>query len=157
MFTQTQVHSLAALLFVLIGPFQFNPSFRNTNPVLHKRLGYVFVAATIVTAVTGATTMPNVSELGPISLLMSRFMGPLTLIDLAISINAARKKDFQKHRRYMLRSAAIGYVTFSMCRSTFGINCARLLGLIVFYSSCVHSYCQTTESNMIVDLGNLGS
>lgn len=157
MFTQSQVHSLAALLFVLIGPFQFNPSVRNKNPGLHRRLGYVFVMATIVTAVSGATTMPMVSELGPIALTLSRFMGPLTLIDLAISVNAARKKDFQKHRRYMLRSAAIGYVTFSMCRSEFGMNCARLLGLIVFYSSCVHSCCQTTESNMIVDLGNLCS
>jgi len=104
-----QVHSSAALLFVLIGPFQFNPSFRNKNPVLHRWLGYVFVMATIVTAVSGATTMPKVSELGPIALTLSRFMGPLTLIDLAISVNAARKKDFQKHRRYMLRSAAIGY------------------------------------------------
>lgn len=157
MFTQSQVHSLAALLFMLIGPFQFNPSFRNKNPVFHKRLGYVFVMATIVTAVTGATRMANVSELGPIAVLLSRFMGPLTLIDLAISVNAARKKDFQKHRRYMLRSAAIGYVTILMCRSNFGMNCARLLDLIVFYSSCVHSYCQTTESNMIVDLGILGS
>lgn len=74
----------------------------------------MFVMATIVTAVTGATSMANVSELGPIARMLSRFMGPLTLIDLAISVNAARKKDFQKHRRYMLRSAAIGYVTFSM-------------------------------------------
>lgn len=115
---------------MLIGPVQFSPSVRNKNPVLHRRLGYVFVGATLVAAVTGATSMANVSELGRIALFMSRIMGPLTVIYLAISVNAARNKDFQKHRRYMLRSAVIGYVKFSICRSNTGMmNCARLLGL----------------------------
>lgn len=91
-----------------IGPFQFNTAFRNEHPVIHKRLGYTFAVCTIVTAVTGATTMREASELGPIAVGMTPFMSAATLISLAISIHAARHKQFQSHRRWMLRSAAIG-------------------------------------------------
>ncbi|KAG0563777.1 hypothetical protein KC19_8G058200 [Ceratodon purpureus] len=104
-----QIHAAAALLFVAIGPFQFNTSFRNNHPVLHKRFGYVFAACTVITAVTGATTMSKVTELPPIVKTLSPFMSIGTLIALTISINAARNKNFQTHRRWMMRSAAIGY------------------------------------------------
>lgn len=104
-----QIHAAAALAFVTIGPLQFNPSFRNKFPVAHKRLGYAFAACTVITAVTGGTSMLKATELGPIAVAMTPFMSISTLTALAISINAARNKDFGRHRRWMLRSAAIGY------------------------------------------------
>lgn len=103
-----QVHATAALLFVAIGPFQFNASFRNKHPVLHKRLGYTFAACTVVTAVSGGTSlMLKATELGPIAKAVSPFMAVGALVSLAISIASARNKRFQSHRRWILRSAAI--------------------------------------------------
>lgn len=103
-----QIHATAALLFLAIGPFQFNKAFRNEHPVMHKRLGYTFAACTIITAVTGATTMREASELGPIAVGMAPFMSAGTLVALAMAIHAARCKQFHSHRKWMLRSAAIG-------------------------------------------------
>ncbi|CAK9265253.1 unnamed protein product [Sphagnum jensenii] len=36
-------------------------------------------------------------------------MSPWCIITLVLSINAARRRDVQSHRRWMFRSAAIGY------------------------------------------------
>lgn len=104
-----QIHAAAALLFVAIGPFQFNTSFRNKHPLVHKRLGYVFAVCTVITAVTGGTTMSRATELGSLVRAISPLMSIGSLTALAISINAARSKKFQSHRRWMMRSAAIGY------------------------------------------------
>jgi len=103
-----QVHATAALLFVAIGPFQFNASFRNKHPVLHKRMGYLFALCTVATAVTGGTTLAKATEFGAIVRGFSPFMSVWALISLAISIADARNKRFQSHRRWILRSAAMG-------------------------------------------------
>lgn len=76
--------------------------------VAHRRLGYVFSLATVILVITGSTTMALDSELGPIAIGLSKVMGPLCLVALVISVNAARNKDVQSHRRWMIRSAAIG-------------------------------------------------
>ncbi|KAG0553742.1 hypothetical protein KC19_12G035700 [Ceratodon purpureus] len=107
-----QVHATAALLYMIIGPLQFNASFRNKYPTLHKRLGYTFSVCTVVVAVTGGTTLRLNGEIEtPMAMprLSPLFMTPASLIALVISINAARNKDFERHRRWILRSAAICY------------------------------------------------
>lgn len=48
------------------------------------------------------------TELGPIAYALTPAMSVGSLVALAISINAARNKKFHSHRRWMLRSAAIG-------------------------------------------------
>lgn len=103
-----QMHSFAAVLFLLIAPLQFTPSFRNKYPAIHKRLGYVYAGVAVVIRVSGTTTMVKFTELGPILKGMSRIMGPLFLIILAKAISAARYKDFGNHQQWMLRCAAIG-------------------------------------------------
>lgn len=106
-----QFHALGALLFVLIGPFQFNASFRNNHPLAHKRMGYTFALCTVVLAVSGSSPkMLKASKLGPLFRFQAPYMSVGSLVSLAISIACARRKLFQSHRRWILRSAAIGYV-----------------------------------------------
>lgn len=125
-----QVHAFAALLFVAIGPFQFNTGFRNKHPVLHKRMGYAFAVCTVVTSVSGGLFMPKVSELGPIALGLSPFMAVGSLLALGIAIVDARNKRFQSHRRWMMRSAAIGYVTHALTDCSSVLN--KFTGAISF-------------------------
>lgn len=143
-----QIHAAAALLFVAIGPFQFNASFRNKYPVLHKRLGYIFAVCTIITAVTGGTTMTKATELGPVAQAITPFMSIWTLIALSISINAARNKNFQSHRRWIMRSAATGYsVMFTrfpfppliMAACNLGMEQAPGIAMVVslFFNCCL--------------------
>jgi uncharacterized membrane protein len=102
------VHSVAALGYVVVAPSQFNPKWRNKHRLMHRRLGYVYAFFTVVASVTGWMMIKH-SELGPVALGLARIMSPLCIITLVLSINAARRRDLQSHRRWMFRSAAIGY------------------------------------------------
>jgi uncharacterized membrane protein len=103
-----QVHSVCALGYVVIAPSQFNPKWRNKHLLMHRRLGYVHAFSTVVASITGWMMIKH-SELGPVALGLSRIMSPWFIITLVLSINAARRRDLQSHRRWMFRSAAIGY------------------------------------------------
>jgi hypothetical protein len=101
---------MAALVYMVIGPFQFSASFRNKYPVVHKRMGYTFALCTVVVAVTGGTTLRLNGEVEtPMAMprLSPLLMTPASLVALAISIHAARNKQFERHRRWIIRSAAI--------------------------------------------------
>ncbi|KAH8936163.1 hypothetical protein BDL97_17G069800 [Sphagnum fallax] len=103
-----QVHSVCALGYVVVSPLQFNSKWRNKHLLMHRRLGYVYAFFTVVASVTGWMMIKH-SELGPVALGLSRIVSPWCIITLVLSINAARRRDLQSHRRWMLRSAAIGY------------------------------------------------
>jgi uncharacterized membrane protein len=102
------VHSVCALGYVVVAPSQFNTKWRNKHLLMHRRLGYVYAFCTVVASITGWMMIKH-SELGPVALGLSRIMAPWCIITLVLSINAARRRDLQSHRRWMFRSAAIGY------------------------------------------------
>jgi uncharacterized membrane protein len=103
-----QVHSVCALGYLMIAPLQFNSKWRNKHLLMHRRLGYVNAFFTVGASITGWMMIEH-SELGPVALGLSRIMSPWCIITLVLSINAARRRDLQSHRRWMFRSAAIGY------------------------------------------------
>ncbi|CAM6038407.1 unnamed protein product [Sphagnum compactum] len=103
-----QVHSVCALGYLVTAPWQFNPKWRNKHLLLHQRLGYVYAFFSVVASITGWMMIKH-SELGPVALGLSRIMSPWCIITLVLSINAARRRDLQSHRRWMLRTNAIGY------------------------------------------------
>ncbi|KAH8936168.1 hypothetical protein BDL97_17G070100 [Sphagnum fallax] len=102
-----QVHSVCALVYLVISPLQFNSTWRNKHLLMHRRLGYVHAFFTVVASITGWMMVKH-SESGPLGLVLNRIMSPWCIITLVLSINAARRRDLQTHRRWMLRSAAIG-------------------------------------------------
>jgi uncharacterized membrane protein len=121
-----QVHSVCALVYLVISPLQFNSTWRNKHLLMHRRLGYVNAFFTVVASITGWMMVKH-SESGPLGLVLNRIMSPWCIITLVLSINAARRRDLQSHRRWMLRSAAIGY----------GVLYTRsLLRLMILMFSC---------------------
>ncbi|KAH8936165.1 hypothetical protein BDL97_17G070000 [Sphagnum fallax] len=104
-----QMHSVCALVYLVISPLQFNSTWRNKHLLMHRRLGYVHAFFTVVASITGGWMMVKHSEIGPLGLVLNRIVSPWCIITLVLSINAARRRDVQSHRRWMLRSAAIGY------------------------------------------------
>ncbi|CAK9210704.1 unnamed protein product [Sphagnum jensenii] len=103
-----QVHSVCALVYCVVSPSQFNSKWRNKHLLMHRRLGYVNAFFSVAASITGWMMIKH-SELGPVALGLSRIMSPWCIITLVLSINAARRRDVQSHRRWMFRSAAIGY------------------------------------------------
>ncbi|KAI5057751.1 hypothetical protein GOP47_0027766 [Adiantum capillus-veneris] len=104
-----QLHSLAGLVFLFVAPYQFSGSFRGRHLKLHRRMGYAFVGVSLFLAVTGSTTMLMHSEFG---LLGRTFMGIAAmalLICLVRAVGSARNKQFEAHRRWMIRTTIMGY------------------------------------------------
>ncbi|MCO5597192.1 hypothetical protein L7F22_051268 [Adiantum nelumboides] len=108
-----QLHALSGLVYMLVAPFQFNDGFRAGHAELHRRMGYVFVCASVMLGVSGSTTMLLHSEFGSLGRLFMGSAGALNLLGLAVSISAARQKRFQAHRRWMIRSVVMGYTVIS--------------------------------------------
>jgi uncharacterized membrane protein len=100
------VHFVPALVFALILPFQLWPGSRRLYPHLHRVAGRVASIACILFSLTGLIlpfTMPS-RPFGERAFMTT--VSCLSLILLACGVQAARRKDFVAHRRWMLRVTA---------------------------------------------------
>jgi uncharacterized membrane protein len=107
-------HILGGTLALIIGPLQFSSRLRRRNPKLHRILGRVYVSSVFVAA--------------PIGIVMATH-GHYRLFTVAITVQsgtwiiataaaflAARNRQIQQHREWMVRSYA---VTFTFIASRF--------------------------------------
>ena len=69
----TLIHILPALLFIAIGPFQFNKNIRNKYPKWHRRMGRVFLLCGLIIGITGfvmSIVMPAIGGVTRLRLLL---------------------------------------------------------------------------------------
>ncbi|MHB8528459.1 MAG: DUF2306 domain-containing protein [Caulobacteraceae bacterium] len=99
-------HAGFAATALLLGPFQFLAGLRARRPAIHRRMGTIYViccfaAGTAGLVLAAGTTAGKVAGLG---------FGLLALAWIAATANAwrlARRRDFTRHRRWMIRSFAL--------------------------------------------------
>lgn len=113
-------HILPGALWVAIIPFQLHPTWRNSHRKLHRLLGYVFVAASLLIA-TGVFIILDrdltyhhfFDQLPPVEDDRGEnlFLSALTLWFAGTGLQAvrmARARDFDRHQKWMLRHVAAG-------------------------------------------------
>lgn len=103
-----QVHVAGAFLFMLTAPFQFSPKLRENYPWLHRRMGYGFVLATVVTAVSALTVLTPNTEFRDQSEVVFILASICQLYWVIAAVKTARARQFKVHRDYMIRTAASG-------------------------------------------------
>jgi uncharacterized membrane protein len=106
--TLTLAHVLPAMLFMVLGPLQFVRSLRSKYPQIHRWSGRIFLTASAVVGITGLTmafgkTIGGIDEKAAIAL-----FGTFFLIALAKALWHALRRDFARHREWMIRGYAIG-------------------------------------------------
>ena len=106
--TVTLAHVLPAMLFMVLGPLQFVRSLRSKYPQIHRWSGRIFLTASAVVGITGLTmafgkTVGGLDEKAAITL-----FGTFFLIALAKALRHALRRDFARHREWMIRGYAIG-------------------------------------------------
>jgi len=106
--TLTLLHVLPGMIFMILGPLQFIKGLRARHPEVHRWSGRIFLTASGVIGVTGLTmaargTIGGADERAAIFLFGSFF-----LIALAKALRHAMKKEFAKHREWMIRGYAVG-------------------------------------------------
>lgn len=90
-----QLHVIAALLAVVIGPFVL---LRRSRDTWHKRFGYVWVVAMGLTALT---SFGITAEIGPGPVSPIHILAVFTMWSLWNGVNAARQRRIAAHQRGM--------------------------------------------------------
>lgn len=104
-------HIVAALVYSLVGAFQFLPRFRRRHLGWHRSAGrYVLFPAGLVVAGSGLwmTAFYDVPPVDGPALQLSRFVvGGLMLAFLVLGVAAISRRDVERHRAWMIRAYAL--------------------------------------------------
>lgn len=101
------VHGGFAVPILFLAPLQFHPLIRARYPAFHRWLGRLFLTASIV---AGALAIFLALAYEPTGSRPALVIFGLLWIFFSLSAwFCARQRDFQHHRRFMIRSVAIGF------------------------------------------------
>jgi uncharacterized membrane protein len=104
----TLAHILPGIVFVLLGPFQFMAGLRKRRPSLHRWMGRLFLADSLLIGVTALVMSPQMAIGGALETAATFVFGLLFLYALARALAAIRARRVAEHRRWMIRAYAIG-------------------------------------------------
>lgn len=106
--TLVLAHILPAMLFMILGPLQFERGLRSRYPLMHRWSGRIFLAASAVVGISGlrlayGKTIGGMDEKAAIAL-----FGTFFLMALGRALWHALRREFAHHREWMIRGYAIG-------------------------------------------------
>ena len=107
------VHIVSAALFAIVGAFQFSPVIRRRRPGWHRRAGRVLVVAGLCVALSALWLnqfFPRAEGAREVLYPLRMVFGAAMVITIVLGFAAARRRDFARHRAWMIRSYAIGLV-----------------------------------------------
>lgn len=127
----TLTHILPGLLFMVLGPLQFNVRLRTKYPQFHRLSGRVFVICSLIiglTALVMSFVMPAIG--GATQASATALFSIYFLFALSKAFWSIRQRQVAAHREWMLRAFAIGLAVATI-RPLVGIFYAtsRLSGL----------------------------
>lgn len=105
------IHIISAILFAVLGAFQFVPSFRIRYSAWHRMTGYAWVPVGLVAGVSGLWMtvfykLPAVD--GELLYGFRLLFGIGMVLAICLGFLAMRRRDFAHHGAWMTRAYAIG-------------------------------------------------
>lgn len=105
------LHIVSALLFSILGAFQFAPGFRKQNRGWHRIVGRIALPSALLVAISGLwMTLSYPWPTGDgVGVYVERLVfGSLMLGSVVMSVDALRRRKFSEHGDWMIRAYAIG-------------------------------------------------
>jgi len=115
------LHILSAVVYCVLGAFQFSPGLRRRQPHWHRAAGRVLVACGLIVALSGLwmtqfypavhSDDPSLSPAnfdGPVVYAIRLLVGSAMALFLCLGIAAIRKRDIPHHQAWMMRAYALG-------------------------------------------------
>lgn len=105
------IHIVAAIVYSILGAFQFSPGFRRGNGRWHRVAGRILIPAAILVSVTGiwmTLTYPSPPNDGVIVFVERLVFGSAMLWCVILGVDAIRRRRFAEHGAWMIRAYAIG-------------------------------------------------
>jgi len=107
-----RTHIFFGLIAICIAPAQFPRRLRNRYPVLHKRLGYIYVASIALSGISGLI-IAQFAMGGMISTLGFSLLSIIWLIVTSKAVAAAISRDLLAHQRWMTFSFALTFAAIT--------------------------------------------
>jgi uncharacterized membrane protein len=107
------VHIVGAVVFALLGAFQFVPRLRRRGRAWHRRAGRVVVLAGLAVALSALWLnqfFPRANATRGIVYPLRLLFGVALVVTLILGFRAVRRRHFARHRAWMIRSFAIALV-----------------------------------------------
>jgi uncharacterized membrane protein len=107
------VHIVGAVVFALLGAFQFVPRLRRRGRAWHRRAGRVVVLAGLAVALSALWLnqfFPRAHATRGIVYPLRLLFGVALVVTLILGFRAVRRRHFARHRAWMIRSFAIALV-----------------------------------------------
>ena len=103
------LHSLAGILFGVLGPLQFARALWSRFGALHRLSGRVFVLAGLMLALSGLSLLLRLDSATTPLLDIARAIFSVLLIGaLVLGVRAAQARNIASHGAWMIRAYAIG-------------------------------------------------
>ena len=105
------LHIPAAIVYSVLGAFQFSPGFRRRHRGWHRAAGRILVPAGLVVALSGlwiAHFYEWPAGDGQLLYLERLVAGTAMVASIALALGAIRRRDFTSHGDWMTRAYAIG-------------------------------------------------
>ena len=107
------LHILCATVFAMLGAFQFSPRLRRRRPGWHRRAGRVLVIAGLGVALSALWLnhfFPRADATREVLYPLRMAFGAAMVVTVVLGFIVARRRDFARHRAWMIRTYAIGLV-----------------------------------------------
>ena len=103
------MHVLGGATFGILGPIQFSRALMRKYGLLHRVMGRMFVAAGAMISLSSLGLLWHFPDTYSVAVSSGRLLFGIALgVALAIAMQAIRKRDFTRHRNWMIRAYAIG-------------------------------------------------
>lgn len=103
------MHVLGGATFGILGPIQFGRVLMRKYGLLHRVMGRVFVAAGAMISLSALSLLWHFPDTYSVAMNSARLLFGIALgVALAMAMLAIRKRDFTRHRNWMIRAYAIG-------------------------------------------------
>jgi len=111
------IHITAAILIILIGPFQFWTSFRNKYLKFHRKLGFIYLISTLIAASTSLILCFARAPITSYSWSFSLLIATIVWFFYAfMAYKTIREKRIERHKEWMIRSYLVAFGVFAVAR-----------------------------------------
>jgi len=105
------LHIVSVTVFSILGAFQFAPGFRRRRRGWHRVAGRIVLPCGLLTALSGVWLtlyLPRSAIDGDVLAAIRVVVGLAMATSLVLGFAAIRRRDFARHRAWMIRGYAIG-------------------------------------------------
>ena len=105
------LHIPAAIVYSILGAFQFSPGIRRRRRGWHRAAGKILIPCGALVAISGlwmTLTYPWPAGDGEILYVERLIVGTAMLLSIVVGVDAIRRRDFSSHGEWMIRAYAIG-------------------------------------------------